>query len=61
MRSAYKILVGKPEEERVVGTPRHRLEVNVNMSLGETSSKMMDWISLTQDSRPTAGCGEHSN
>jgi hypothetical protein len=34
-RNAYKILVGKPEGKRPVGTPRHRWEDNIRMDLRE--------------------------
>jgi hypothetical protein len=34
-RSAYKVLVRKPEEKRPLGRHRHRLEDNIRMSLGE--------------------------
>jgi hypothetical protein len=33
MRSAYKILVGKPEEKRSLGRPRLRWEDNIKMVL----------------------------
>jgi hypothetical protein len=32
-RHAYMILVGKPELQRPLGTPRRRLEVNIKMDL----------------------------
>jgi hypothetical protein len=32
-RNAYRILVGKPKLERLLGTPRHRWEVNIKMDL----------------------------
>jgi hypothetical protein len=33
MRSAYNILVGKPEGKRPFGRPRRRWEYNINMNL----------------------------
>jgi hypothetical protein len=36
MRNAYKILVGKPEQKRTFGRPRHRWEDNIKMDLMET-------------------------
>jgi hypothetical protein len=33
MRNAYKILVGKPEEKRLLGTPWRRREDNIKMGL----------------------------
>jgi hypothetical protein len=35
MRSAYKILVGKPERKRAFRRPRRRWEDNIRMDLGE--------------------------
>jgi hypothetical protein len=29
-RNAYKILVGEPEEERILGTTRHMRKGNIN-------------------------------
>jgi hypothetical protein len=31
MRNVHKILVGKPERKRPLGTPRHRWEDNVKI------------------------------
>jgi hypothetical protein len=42
-RSAYGILVGKPEGKRPLGRPRRRWE------LRETGWSSMDWIDLAQD------------
>jgi hypothetical protein len=33
--NAYKILVGKPEGKRPLGTPRNRWEDNINIDLGK--------------------------
>jgi len=33
MRHAYKILVGKPEDKRQLGTPRSRWNENIRMDL----------------------------
>jgi hypothetical protein len=35
MRNAYKILVGKPEGRRSLGTPRRKWEHNVRMDVRE--------------------------
>jgi transposase len=35
LRSAYKMLVGKPEGMRQLGRPRHRSEDNIRMDLRE--------------------------
>jgi hypothetical protein len=34
-RSVYRILVGKPEGKRPLGSPRHRWEDNIKMCLQE--------------------------
>jgi hypothetical protein len=34
-RGAYRLLVGKPEEQRPLGRPGHRWEVNIQMDLQE--------------------------
>jgi hypothetical protein len=32
-RGVYRVLMGKPEEERPLGRPRHRWEDNIKMDL----------------------------
>jgi hypothetical protein len=44
--SAYKVLVGKPEEKRPQATPRRRLEDDIKMDLKETVWEDADWIRL---------------
>ena len=34
-RDVYSVLVGKPEEKRPLGRPRHRWEDNIKMDLQE--------------------------
>jgi hypothetical protein len=48
IRSAYKILVRKPEGKRSFGSPRHRCEGNIKMDLREIGCEGMDWIHLAQ-------------
>ena len=48
-RGAYKVLVGKHEENRPLGRPRRRWQDNVKMGLQEVSWEGMDWIDLAQD------------
>jgi hypothetical protein len=47
-RSAYRILVGKPEGKRPLGRPRHRWVNNtsIKMDLREIGWNGMDWIDL---------------
>jgi hypothetical protein len=49
MRSAYNILIGKPEGKRALGRPRRRWEYNIKMDLREIGWKGVDWIRLAQD------------
>jgi hypothetical protein len=49
-RKAYKILVGKPEEQRLLGRHRCRWEDNIKMDLKETGCGGMDWSDLAQNS-----------
>jgi hypothetical protein len=41
--------VGKPEERRPLGRPRHRWEDNIKMDFWEDGWGGMDWIHLAQD------------
>jgi hypothetical protein len=36
MRNVYTVLVGKPQEKRPLGKPRHRWEDNIKTGLKET-------------------------
>jgi hypothetical protein len=49
VRSAYNILVGKPEGRRPLGRPRHRWEDNIKLDLREVGFGDVDWIHLAQD------------
>jgi len=48
-RGVYRVLVGKPEEKRPMGRPRHRWVDNIRMDLQEVGCGYMDWIGLAQD------------
>jgi choline kinase len=50
IRNAYRILVGKPEENRPLERPRLRWMVNIEMDLKEIGLDGVDWIDLAQDS-----------
>jgi hypothetical protein len=48
-RTAYRILVGKPEGRRALGRPRRRWLDNIKIVLREIGWDVMDWIDLAQD------------
>ena len=48
-RGAWKLLVGKPEGKRPVGTPRMRWENNINNDLREVDYTGDDWNTLAED------------
>jgi hypothetical protein len=47
--NAYRILVGKREGKRPLGTPRRRWVDNIKMDRREIGGGGMDWIDLVQD------------
>jgi hypothetical protein len=49
-RSAYRLLVGKPEGKRPLGRRRRRWVDNIRMDLEEVGWGDVDWIDLAQDS-----------
>jgi hypothetical protein len=48
-RKAYRLLVGKLEGRRPLGSPRHRWVDNIGMDLIELGRGDVDWIGLAQD------------
>jgi hypothetical protein len=44
-----KVLVGKPEEKRPLGSPRLRWEDGIRMDLRDIGWGCVDWIHLAQD------------
>jgi hypothetical protein len=48
-RSAYKILVGKPEGKKPLGRPRRRWMDNIELDIREIGWGGTDWIDLAQD------------
>jgi hypothetical protein len=48
-RTAYRLLVGKPEGKRPLGRPRRRWVDNIMMDLGEVGLSDVDWIGLAKD------------
>jgi hypothetical protein len=49
MRSVYEILIGKPQEKRTLGRPKHRWKYNIRMDLRKTEGEGVDWLHLAQD------------
>jgi hypothetical protein len=60
-RGVYRVLVGKPEGKRPLGTPRRRLEDNIKMDLKETRVNGANWIQVAQDRVQLVGFCEHGN
>jgi hypothetical protein len=48
-RNAHRLLVGKSEGERPLGSPRRRWLDNIRMDLGDVGWGDVDWIGLAQD------------
>ena len=49
-RFENRVLVGKPEGKKPLGTPRCRWEDNIKMELQEVEGGVMDWIELAWES-----------
>jgi hypothetical protein len=49
MRTAFEMLVGKPEGKRLLRRPRRRCEDNIKMANREIGLEGVDWIRLAQD------------
>jgi hypothetical protein len=45
----YRVLVGKPDRKRPLGSPRRRWEGHIKMDLKVVGCGGMDWIELAQD------------
>jgi hypothetical protein len=43
-RGVHRVLVGKPEGKRLLGSPRHRWEANIKMDLQEVGGGCGDWM-----------------
>jgi hypothetical protein len=48
-RNVYRLLVGKPEGKRPLGSPRRRWIDNIKMDLLEIGVNVVDCIGLAQD------------
>ena len=50
VRSAFKILTGKPTGKRLLGRSRRRWEDNIRMDLEEIGISAGNWVDSAQDS-----------
>jgi hypothetical protein len=50
-KNMYRLLVGKPERRKPLGSPRHRWIDNIKIDLLEIELSVVDWIALAQDRR----------
>ena len=48
-RGVYRVLAGKPEGKRRLGSPRLRWEDNIKLNIKEVGCGVMDWIDLDQE------------
>jgi hypothetical protein len=48
-RSAYRVLVGIPEEKKLLRKPRRRREDNIQIDFKEIIWEGVDWIYVAQD------------
>jgi len=48
-RGVHRVLMGKPEGRRPLGSPRRRWEDNMKMGRGVGSGRGGDWMELAQD------------
>jgi hypothetical protein len=48
-RTAYNLLVGKPEGKNALGRPKRRWANNINVSLVEVVWCCVDWIDLDRE------------
>jgi hypothetical protein len=47
-RNVYRLLVGKPNRKRTLGTQRRRWLYNIKVDLLEIRLSVVDWIGLAQ-------------
>jgi hypothetical protein len=59
-RSAYRILVGKPEEKTPLGRSARRMDDNIKMGVKEIEWDGTDWVHLAQLGKSSRLC-EHGN
>jgi hypothetical protein len=49
VRSVYRVLVGRPEEKRPLGRPRHRWDDDIKIDLRVIGIDGANWIWLAQN------------
>jgi hypothetical protein len=49
IKAVYRVLVGKPKEERSLGRTRRRGQENSKLDLEEVKWRGLDWTDLSQD------------
>jgi hypothetical protein len=47
-KNGYRVLVGKPEENRLIGMPINRLKDNIKMDFKKSGLGDMDWTDLAK-------------
>jgi hypothetical protein len=47
--NVYRVLAGKSEERRSLGTPKNRSEDGIRMDLREIAWECVEWIQLFRD------------
>ena len=57
VRSAFKILAGKPTGKRPLGRPRRRWEDNIRMDLEEIRINAGNWVDSSQNRERPCECG----
>ena len=48
-RGVYRVMMGKPEGKRPLGSSRRKWEYNIKIDLREVGCRGMDWVKLAQD------------
>jgi hypothetical protein len=48
-RSAYRVMVGRPEGKRQLERPRHRWKDKIKMDIQEAESAGVGWVDVPQD------------
>jgi hypothetical protein len=57
-RVVYRVLVGRPEDKRLLGSPRRRWEDNIKVNLRKIGIDGSNWIQLAQDGFQWWACAD---